>query len=217
MTGLRPRTLGELKATGYRTRKIKDEIRSNLVRKLRTRERLFPGIKGYDKTVVPQVVNALLARHDFILLGLRGQAKSRILRQLVDFLDEEIPFLAGSEVNDDPLRPVSKHGRTLVLERGDDAPIEWLQRDHRYVEKLATPDVTIADVIGDVDPIKAARGGHILARRAHDPLRAAPARQPRNLCAERAAGPSGQDPGGALQHPARGRCAGEGVSHPPRA
>lgn len=163
MTELRPRTLGELKAAGYRTRTIRDEIRSNIVRKLHARERLFPGIEGYDETVVPQVVNALLARHDFILLGLRGQAKSRILRQLVDFLDEEIPFLAGSEVNDDPLCPVSKHGRTLVLEKGDDAPIEWLQRDHRYVEKLATPDVTIADVIGDVDPIKAVRGGHVLA------------------------------------------------------
>ena len=163
MTGLRPRTVGELKAAGYRMRTVRDEIRSNIVRKLRANERLFPGIEGYDETVVPQVINALLARHDFILLGLRGQAKSRILRQLTDFLDEEIPFLAGSEINDHPLRPVSKHGRTLVLERGDDTPIEWLQRDHRYVEKLATPDVTIADIIGDVDPIKAARGGHILA------------------------------------------------------
>lgn len=163
MTELRPRTLGQLKAAGYRTRTIKDEIRSNLVRKLHARERLFRGIEGYDETVVPHVVNALLARHDFILLGLRGQAKSRILRQLVDFLDEEVPFVAGSEVNDDPLCPVSKHGRTLVREKGDDTPIEWLQRNRRYVEKLATPDVTIADVIGDVDPIKAVRGGHVLA------------------------------------------------------
>ena len=163
MTRLRPHTLRELKAAGYQPRTIKEEMRANLVRKLRAGERLFPGIEGYDETVVPQIVNALLARHDFILLGLRGQAKSRILRQLVDFLDEEIPILAGSEVSDDPLHPISKHGRTVVLEKGDEAPIEWLHRDHRYVEKLATPDVTIADIIGDVDPIKAARGGHILA------------------------------------------------------
>jgi len=163
MTRLRPHTLGELKASGYQKRTIKEEVRANLVRKLRSGEQLFPGIEGYDESVVPQIVNALLAQHDFILLGLRGQAKSRILRQLVDFLDEEVPILAGSEINDDPLHPISKHGRTLVLEKGDEAPIEWLHRDHRYVEKLATPDVTIADIIGDVDPIKAARGGHILA------------------------------------------------------
>ena len=163
MTPLRPRTLGELKASGYQPRTVKEEARTNLVRKLRAGERLFPGIEGYDETVLPQIVNALLARHDFILLGLRGQAKSRILRQLVDFLDEEIPILAGSEVNDDPLQPISKPGRTLVQEGGDDAPVAWVHRDNRFVEKLATPDVTIADIIGDVDPIKAARGGHILA------------------------------------------------------
>ena len=163
MTPHRPRNLGELKAAGYKSRTIKDEVRANLVRKLRAGERLFPGIEGYDETVVPQIVNALLARHDFILLGLRGQAKSRILRQLVDLLDEEIPILAGSEVNDDPLRPISKYAKTLIEESGDDAPIAWVHRDNRFVEKLATPDVTIADIIGDVDPIKAARGGHILA------------------------------------------------------
>jgi len=163
MPSLRPRTLGDLKVSGYRSRTVKEEVRANLVRKLRAGEHLFPGIKGYDDSVVPQLVNALLAQHDFILLGLRGQAKSRILRQLVAFLDEEIPILASSEVNDDPLHPISKHGRTLVTECGDGAPIEWVPRDHRFVEKLATPDVTIADVIGDVDPIKAARGGHILA------------------------------------------------------
>ena len=163
MPSLRPHTLGDLKVSGYRSQTVKEEVRANLVRKLRAGEHLFPGIEGYDDSVVPQLVNALLAQHDFSLLGLRGQAKSRILRQLVAFLDEEIPILAGSEVNDDPLHPISKHGRTLVTERGDAAPIEWVPRDHRYVEKLATPDVTIADVIGDVDPIKAARGGHILA------------------------------------------------------
>ena len=159
----RPRTVGELKASGYVPRSVKDEMRSNLVRKLRDGEKLFQGIQGYDDTVVPQIVNAVLSRHDFILLGLRGQAKSRILRQLVELLDDAVPILAGSEVNDDPLRPLSKYARLVLAEQGDDAAVEWVDRDHRYVEKLATPDVTIADVIGDVDPIKAARGGHILA------------------------------------------------------
>jgi magnesium chelatase subunit I len=163
MSKQHPSTLGELLASGYRVRSVKDEMRENLVRKLRSGEELFPGVRGYDDSVVPQIVNAVLARHDFILLGLRGQAKSRILRQLTLLLDEEIPILAGSEVNDDPLAPISKYGRQLVEEKGDRAPIEWIGRDRRYVEKLATPDVTIADMIGDVDPIKAARGGHILA------------------------------------------------------
>jgi len=163
MTDQRPATLGALKASGYRSRTVKDEIRANLVRKLGSGEELFPGVQGYEDTVVPQIANALLARHDFILLGLRGQAKSRILRQLASLLDEAVPILAGSEVSDDPLSPISKYGRQLVEEHGDDAPIEWIERDARYVEKLATPDVTIADMIGDVDPIKAARGGHILA------------------------------------------------------
>ncbi len=159
----RPRTLGELRASGYESRTVKDEIRANLVRKLKAGDELFPGIRGYQDTVVPQIVNALLARHDFILLGLRGQAKSRILRQLAALLDEAVPILAGSEVSDEPFAPISKHGRQLVEAEGDGAPIEWIERDARYVEKLATPDVTIADMIGDVDPIKAARGGHILA------------------------------------------------------
>src|SRR5687767_10707560 len=157
------RTLGELKASGYRSRSVKDEMRENLVAKLRSRTSLFPGIIGYDDSVVPQIINALLARQNFILLGLRGQAKSRIIRQLVTLLDEEIPIIAGSEINDDPLHPVSKYGRMMVQERGDETPIEWVHRDNRFVEKLATPDVTIADIIGDVDPIRAARGGHVLA------------------------------------------------------
>ena len=159
----RPRTVGALKDSGYRSRTVKEEMRANLVRKLRAGEELFPGIRGFDDTVIPRIVNAILARHDFILLGLRGQAKSRILRQLVDLLDEAVPILAGSEVNDDPLAPISKYGRLLLEEEGDAAPVEWIPRDQRYIEKLATPDVTIADIIGDVDPIKAARGGHILA------------------------------------------------------
>ncbi len=159
----KPRTLGELKAAGYRRRSVKDEVRHNLIHKLRQGETLFPGIIGYDDTVIPQIVNALLARHNIILLGLRGQAKSRILRELTGLLDEEIPVLDGSEVNDDPLAPISAYGRQLIAERGDEAPIAWLGREARYVEKLATPDVTIADLIGDVDPIKAARGGHLLS------------------------------------------------------
>jgi magnesium chelatase subunit I len=156
-------TLGELKASGYRSRSVKDELRENLVVKLRGGVQLFPGIIGYDDSVVPQVVNALLARQNFILLGLRGQAKSRIIRQLVSLLDEAIPIIAGSEINDDPLHPVSKYGRNMIQEQGDQTPIAWVERDHRFVEKLATPDVTIADIIGDVDPIRAARGGHVLA------------------------------------------------------
>jgi magnesium chelatase subunit I len=159
----RPKTVGALKASGYVPRTVKEEMRANLVRKLREGEPLFRGVQGYDDTVIPQIINAVLARHDFILLGLRGQAKSRILRELVELLDEATPILAGSEVNDDPLRPISKHARLLLNEMGDEAPVEWVDRNHRYVEKLATPDVTIADIIGDVDPIKAARGGHILA------------------------------------------------------
>ncbi len=158
-----PTTLGALKASGYRSRSVKDEMRANLIRKLESRDELFPGIFGYGDSVVPQLTNAILARHDFILLGLRGQAKSRILRQLVGLLDERIPVIAGSEVNDDPLAPISKHGRRAIATHGDDTPIEWLGREQRYLEKLATPDVTIADIVGDLDPIKAARGGHLLS------------------------------------------------------
>lgn len=163
-----PRTLGELRRTDWAdpakcARSVKDELRANLLRMLREGRDIFPGILGYDDTVVPQVTNALLARHNFILLGLRGQAKSRIMRSLVSLLDPEVPILAGSEVNDNPFRPLSRYGRLLIEEHGDDAPIEWVERDARYVEKLATPDVTVADIIGDVDPIKAARGGHLLS------------------------------------------------------
>ncbi len=155
--------LGELKASNYRIRPVKDEMRSNLVRKIRAGEKLFPGIVGYDETVVPQITNAILARHNLILLGLRGQAKSRIIRQLTDLLDERIPVIAGSEVNDNPFHPVSAYGRQMIETEGDRTPIRWVERDARFVEKLATPDVTIADIIGDVDPIKAAKGGHLLS------------------------------------------------------
>jgi magnesium chelatase subunit I len=168
MTATKPMTLGELQQTEWGaparvTRTVKDELRENLICLLENGAPLFAGIVGYEDTVVPQLVNAILSRHNFILLGLRGQAKSRILRQLVGLLDEEIPILAGSEVNDNPFTPISKYGRELVAEHGHRAPIAWLPRDARFVEKLATPDVTIADIIGDVDPIKAARGGHLLS------------------------------------------------------
>jgi len=153
---LRPQTLGKLRIGNYRPRTVKDELRENLIEKLRARENPFPGILGYDRTVLPALYNAILARHDVILLGLRGQAKTRILRSLVNLLDEEIPAIRGSEVNESPFEPISKYGRALVAERGDDTPIEWIPRSERYREKLATPDVTIADLIGDIDPIKAA-------------------------------------------------------------
>ncbi|HLL83635.1 MAG TPA: sigma 54-interacting transcriptional regulator [Longimicrobium sp.] len=159
----RPTTLGALREAGYRTRSVKAEMRENLIGRLREGGTIFPGIVGYEDTVVPALCNAVLARQNFILLGLRGQAKSRILRQLTSLLDEALPVLAGTETNDDPLRPISRAGRLLVEEAGDDAPIAWLGRDARYVEKLATPDVTVADLIGDMDPIRAARGGHLLS------------------------------------------------------
>jgi len=158
-----PRTLLELRAAKYQTLSVKDELRRNLIRKLRSGEKLFPGIVGYHDTVIPQLINAILSRHNIILLGLRGQAKSRIIRLLTDLLDERIPIIAGSEVNDDPFRPISAFGRHMLSEHGDMTPIAWIDRDARFVEKLATPDVTVADIIGDVDPIKAAKGGHLLS------------------------------------------------------
>ncbi|HKE56057.1 MAG TPA: hypothetical protein VKB46_05125, partial [Pyrinomonadaceae bacterium] len=158
-----PRTLSELKSSRYQSLSVKDELRLNLIRKLRAGERLFPGIVGYEETVIPQLVNAILSRHNLILLGLRGQAKSRIIRQITELLDESIPIIAGSEVNDNPFSPISAYGRQTLALKGDMTPIDWVQRDARFVEKLATPDVTIADIIGDVDPIKAAKGGHLLS------------------------------------------------------
>ncbi|HWN42423.1 MAG TPA: magnesium chelatase [Thermoanaerobaculia bacterium] len=152
----RPTNLGELKASGYRPRSVKQEIRDNLRARIKSGAPLFPGILGYDRTVIPSVVNALLAGHDFILLGLRGQAKTRILRALVTLLDPEVPVLAGTELNDDPLAPISTRGHRIVAEAGDDAPVEWMTSEQRYNEKLATPDVSIADLLGDIDPIKAA-------------------------------------------------------------
>ncbi len=157
----RPRTLGELKSSGYRVESVKDEMRRNLIAKLQTGQPLFPDILGYEETVVPQIENAILSKHDILFLGLRGQAKTRMLRQLVHLLDEAIPIVAGSEINDNPFAPVSKQSRELVAEQGDSTPIEWIGRDRRYHEKLATPDVTIADLIGEVDMIKHAEGRYL--------------------------------------------------------
>jgi magnesium chelatase subunit I len=159
-----PRTFGELQREGYGpSPPVKDEMRKNLMRLLDSSEPLFPGVLGYDDTVVPKVVNAILSRHNMILLGLRGQAKSRLLRSLTRLLDEHVPYVEGCELHSDPFAPLSAYARHLLADRGAETPIAWLGRDERYVEKLATPDVTIADIIGDVDPIRAARGGHDLA------------------------------------------------------
>jgi magnesium chelatase subunit I len=164
-----PQTLGELRTSTQfaeaclNTRTIKDEMRGNLIARLRARETLFPGIVGYDDTVVPQIVNAILSRQNFILLGLRGQAKSRILRALTALLDERMPYVAGCEIRDNPYRPLCRRCKELIAERGDATPIAYLTRDDRYVEKLATPDVTVADLVGDIDPIKAARGAQDLS------------------------------------------------------
>ena len=162
------RSLGELRHSSFTaqrlgSRRVKDELRENLMSRLREGSAIFPGIVGYDDTVVPQIVNAILSRHNFILLGLRGQAKSRILRALTALLDPQMPFVAGCEIHDNPYAPICRRCRELVAKEGDATPIAWLTPEHRYVEKLATPDVTIADLIGDIDPIKAARGGHELS------------------------------------------------------
>ena len=157
MKANRPATLGELKKSGWKSRSVKDELRQNLIKKTDADEFIFDGIIGYDRTVIPQIVNAILAQHNFILLGLRGQAKSRIIRQLHTLLDEYIPVIPGTLLNEDPLSPISPKGKKMVAEKGDSLPIEWLHRGDRFHEKLATPDVSIADLIGDIDPIKAAR------------------------------------------------------------
>src|SRR5262249_26694451 len=159
-----PETLGTLRTyknfeSTLTRRSVKDELRENLICKLERREPLFPGIVGYEDTVVPQMVNAILSRHNFILLGLRGQAKTKLIRMLVSLLAERTPYVAGCEIRDNPLAPICRRCRNLIASKGDDTPIAWLDREERYVEKLATPDVTIADMIGDIDPIKAARAG----------------------------------------------------------
>jgi magnesium chelatase subunit I len=161
-----PKTLGALRASEFTparlVRSVKDELRENLIARLRSKEPLFQGIVGYQDTVVPQIVNAVLSKHNFILLGLRGQAKSRILRSLTTLLDPACPYVAGSEIRDNPYAPISKFSRDLIAKMGDDTPIAWMTPDDRFVEKLATPDVTVADLVGDIDPIKAARSNQDL-------------------------------------------------------
>jgi magnesium chelatase subunit I len=159
-----PQTLGALRRSPYSearvgSRTVKDELRANLICRLQRRETLFPGVLGYEETVVPQIINAILSRHNFILLGLRGQAKTRVIRLLTTLLDDALPYIAGCEIRDNPYRPICRYCQNLMEECGESSPIAWLTPDQRYVEKLATPDVTIADMIGDIDPIKAARRG----------------------------------------------------------
>src|SRR6187431_1485493 len=154
-------TLGELRASGWVSRPVKQEVRENAIECIKAGEALFPNVLGYEDTVMPQLENALLAGHDVIFLGERGQAKTRMIRSLTGLLDEWMPIVAGSEINDDPYHPVSKHARDLVAELGDDTPITWVHRDDRYGEKLATPDTSIADLIGEVDPIKVAEGRYL--------------------------------------------------------
>lgn len=153
---LTAKTLGDLKTMDYRPKTVKEELRENLIEALKTNKVLFEGVHGYDETVIPDMERAILSKHNIILLGLRGQAKTRIARQMVNLLDEYIPVVAGSELNDDPFHPISRYARDLVAEKGDDTPIAWMHRSERFTEKLATPDVSTADLIGDVDPIKAA-------------------------------------------------------------
>ena len=200
-----PQTLGELRHSSFseprlRTRRVKDELRDNLVARLRRGGPIFPGIVGYDDTVVPQIINAVLSRHNFILLGLRGQAKSRILRALTTLLDAQMPYIAGCEIHDNPYAPICRRCREMIAECGDATAIAYLTAEDRYVEKLATPDVTIADLIGDIDPIKAARGGHHLSSELTVHYGLLAPRQSRNFCHQRTSRPGGQNSGGSVQH-----------------
>ena len=156
-----PSTLGELRESGYQSVSVREEIRRNLIAKIRAEEPVFPGIIGFDQTVIPQLENAILAGQDIILLGERGQAKTRLIREMVNLLDEQLPVIAGSELNDDPYHPLSPDAKQLVADRGDDTPVAWIGRELRYSEKLATPDISIADLIGEIDPIKVAEGRHL--------------------------------------------------------
>jgi magnesium chelatase subunit I len=157
----RPKTVGQLRESGYRVLPVKEEVRKNLIARMKRGEPLFPGIYGYDETVIPQLQNAILARHDILFLGLRGQAKTRVIRMLVQLLDDAVPILAGSEVNDNPFAPISKYAKDRLEREGDRCPIEWIGRERRYGEKLATPDVTIADLLGEIDLVKHAQGRYL--------------------------------------------------------
>ena len=160
-TNTLPATIGELRDSGYQSVSVREEMRRNLIAKIRAEELVFPGIIGFDQTVIPQLENAILAGQDIILLGERGQAKTRLIREMVNLLDEQIPVIAGSELNDDPYNPLSPDARQMVADLGDDTPVAWIGRDMRYSEKLATPDISIADLIGEIDPIKVAEGRHL--------------------------------------------------------
>ena len=160
-TSALPTTLGELRASGYQPVSVREEMRRNLIAKMRAEEPAFPGIIGFDETVIPQLENAILAGQDIILLGERGQAKTRLIRQMVYLLDEQVPIIEGSELNDDPFNPLSPDAKRVVAEQGDDTPVAWIGRDLRYSEKLSTPDISIADLIGEIDPIKVAEGRHL--------------------------------------------------------
>ena len=156
MKKIQIKTLGDLKKSGYQSKTIKDELRENLISNIKEKKTTFEGIHGYEHTVIPELERAILSKHNINLLGLRGQAKTRLARMMIILLDEYIPYVEGSEINDDPLKPISRYAVELIKEKGDDTPIAWIHRSERFVEKLATPDVTVADIIGDVDPIKAA-------------------------------------------------------------
>lgn len=158
---MKPRTLGELRESGYKPRTVKEELRKNLIDKMRRGDDIFPGIIGYEETVIPQIENAILSGQDIVFLGERGQAKTRMARSLINLLDEEVPVVAGSDLNDDPMNPIGALAKQIIAENGDNTPIEWLPRDRRYGEKLATPDITISDLIGEVDPIKVAEGRYL--------------------------------------------------------
>ena len=192
-------TLGQLKESGYVPLGVKAEMRKNLIRKMLDREPLFPGIHGFEETVIPQVQNALLAGQDMIFLGERGQAKTRLIRSLTTLLDEWVPYVEGSEINDDPLNPISRQAIDLLDKEGDDTPIAWLGRDDRYSEKLATPDVTAPELIGEIDPIKVAEGRYLSDELViHYGL--VPRTQPGHFLHQRAAGPVGEAAGRPLQH-----------------
>ena len=198
MAKKRAATLGELRATGYEVLPVREEMRKNLIARLRNDDELFPGIVGFEQTVIPQLENAILSGQDVMLLGERGQAKSRIIRSLTSLLDEWTPVIEGAEIPENPFAPISAQGKQIVEDQGEDTPIRWMHRDERFGEKLATPDITIADLIGE-NRSDQGGGGSLPLRRAHHPLRAGPAHQPRHLRHQRAARPRRAHPGGAAQ------------------
>ena len=211
-----PRTIGELRASGWRSRSVKAELRANLLGRLGEGRPVLPGVIGYADSVLPAVENAILAGQDLVFLGERGQGKTRMARLLVGLLDPWLPIVAGGELNDDPFAPISPAARALVAEGADETPIAWLPRDRRYAEKLATPDITIADLIGEVDPIRVAEGRYLSDELViHYGL--IPRVEPGDLRDQRAARPRRADPGRPSQYPRGARCPGPGLHDPPAA